>query len=100
MNAFTTSSWPIIAAEKIVGLAPLARQEFRNRLVAGMRRGIDARLPIAEAPVNRAARECGLTFDQFPQAFEIAMGDADRLPHQRRVLSWKHIARQRWGGGR
>jgi hypothetical protein len=76
------------------------QQELGDRLVAGMGRGIDARFPIAEAPVDRGAREGRLTLDQFLHALEVAVRDADDLSHQRRILRWKHIARKRRGRDR
>ena len=62
-----------------------------------MCRGIDARFPVAEAPVNRGARERGLALDQFPHALEVAMRDADDRTRQDPGL--ENVARERRGRG-
>ena len=84
MNAFTASSCPIIAAEKIVGRAPWRQQEVGDRLVADMRGGVDAGFPVAEAPVDRRARHRRLLLDELADAREVAVRRADGFLDERR----------------
>jgi hypothetical protein len=54
MNAFTTSSWPSIAAQKIVGLAPLAS---RNSAIALLPVCDAASMHASQSPKPRAGRQ-------------------------------------------
>ena len=67
-----------------------------------MRGGIDARFPVAEAPVDRRARHRRLLFDELADAREVAVRRANGVLDEAGILLRKRVGardRVRHGGG-
>ena len=78
----------------------MGQQELGDRLVADVRGGIDAGLPVAEAPVDRGARQRRLPLDQLAHPREVAVRGADHVLDERGILLRKRIgADDRVGSG-
>jgi hypothetical protein len=92
MNAFRASICPHHRRREDRRARAVGQQEIGDRLVADMRRSVDARFPNRRNPVDRCSRHRRLSLDELADAREVAMRRTDRVFHERWILLRKGLS--------